>query len=172
MTTANVRSIEGLREFRAAVLIFQTRVNDAIQSMKEEVFSALDWIENDRPRHWHAAELKAFDRISEARVQLEIAKMRKETADFRPSLIEEKQAVRDAKDWLAHCQEKVRLVKAAIVRVRHEADEFQGRLSQIERLVETDLPRLLGLLEAMLRALEAYAEVTTRPAEDAEGSDS
>lgn len=166
MTFANVRSIESIRDFRAALIIFQTKLNDALQSMKEQVFSAVDWIENDRPRHWHQAELKAFDGVTAARVALESAKMRKETADFRPSLIEEKQAVRDAKDWLAHCQEKVRIVKQVIARIRHEADEFQGRLSQMERLVETDIPKMLGMLEAMLRALEAYAEVNTAQSEE------
>jgi len=161
MPAANVRSIEGIRDFRAALIIFQTKLNDAIGTMKEQVFSALDWMENDRPRHWHQQELKAFDQASAARIALEVAKMRKETADFRPSLIEEKQALRDAKEWLAHCQEKVRIVNQVAIKVRHEADEFQGRMSQLERLVETEIPRMLGMLEAMLNALEAYAEIDT-----------
>jgi hypothetical protein len=166
MSTANVRSIEAVRDFRIALLMFQQNVSDALMTMQEQVYSALEWMENDRPRHWHQQELKAFDQVSESRIALESARMRKSMDDYRPSLIEEKQALKDAKDHLAFCQEKVRLVKAMCIKVRHEADEFRGRMSQLERLIETDLPKMIALLERMLTALESYAEVDTRKHED------
>lgn len=87
--------------------------------------------------------------------------MRKETADFRPSLIEEKQALRDARRRLDYCRRKVQVVKAAAIRIRHEADEFQGRLSQVDRLLETDLPDMIAQLERMITALESYTDVST-----------
>jgi hypothetical protein len=166
MSTANVRSIEAVRDFRVALLMFQQSVSDALTSMQEQVYSALEWMENDRPRHWHQQELKAFDQISEARIALEGARMRKSMDDYRPSLIEEKEATRDAKDRLAYCQEKMRIVKAMCIKVRHEADEFRGRMSQLECLLETDLPKMVALLERMLTALESYAEVDTHKYED------
>ena len=166
MSTANVRSIEAVRDFRVALLTFQQNVSDALTSMQEQVYSALDWMENDRPRHWHQKELQALDQISEARIALEGARMRKSMDDYRPSLIEEKQALKDAKDRLTFCQEKMQIVKAMCIKVRHEADEFRGRMSQLERLLETDLPKMVALLELMLTALESYAEVDTRKYED------
>jgi len=167
---ANVQSIESLRDFRARLLIFQEKVNDALMTMQEQVYHAMDWIERDRPRYWHQAELKAFDQISQARVAMETARMRTETDGFRPSLIEEKQALRDAKTRLAFCQEKIRILQSMIVRVHHEADEFRGRLSQMQRLVETDLPKMVGLLDSMTNALEAYAEIKTNDGTD-DGTD-
>jgi len=166
MSTANVRSIEAVRDFRIALLIFQQNVTDALMSMQEQVYSALDWMENDRPRHWHQQELKAFDEISAARIALESARMRKSMDDHRPSLIEEKQALKDAKDRLTFCQEKMRIVKTMCVKVRHETDEFRGRMSQLERLLETDLPGMIALLERMLTALESYADIDTRRNQD------
>lgn len=163
---ANVQSIEALREFRARLIIFQGLVNDAVMSMQEQVFHAIDWIERDRPQYWHQAELKGFEQISQARVALETARMRKQTADYRPSLIEEKQALRDAKVRLAYCQEKIRLLQATIARVHHETDEFRGRMSTMQRLIETDLPKMIGLLERMVKALEDYAEVQAKDDED------
>ena len=56
--------------FALALLMFQQNVGDALMAMQEQVYSALEWIENDRPRHWHQQELKAFDQISEARIAL------------------------------------------------------------------------------------------------------
>lgn len=159
---ANVQSIEALRDFRARLMIFQQKANDALMSMQEQVYHAMDWIERDRPAYWHNAQTKAFDQISQARISLETGRMRKETDGFRPSLVEEKQALREAKARLALCQEKIKVVQSTIARVHHEADEFRGRMSQLQRLVETDIPNMTGLLESMLKALEAYAEVEAR----------
>lgn len=166
MARANVKSIEAIRNFRIALIKFADKITDAVESMKDQVFHAVSWVELDQPRHWHQQELTAYDRVSEARIQLEVSKMRKETADFRPSLIEEKQALQAAKRRLEYCRQKVQLVKAAAIKVRHEADEFQGRLSQVDRLLETDLPNMIAMLERMVSSLEAYAEVSTKDADE------
>ena len=166
MPSANVKSIEAVRSFRVALIKFAEKVTDAVESMKDQVFHAVDWVEHEQPRHWHQQELTAYDAVSEARIQLETSRMRKETADFRPSLIEEKQALQQAKRRLEYCRQKVQVVKAAAIKVRHEADEFQGRLSQIDRLLETDLPNMVAMLERMLTALESYAEVSTKDADE------
>ncbi len=166
MSRANVKSIEAIRNFRVTLIKFAEKVTDAVESMKDQVFHAVSWVELDQPRHWHQQELTAYDRVSEARIQLEVSKMRKETADFRPSLIEEKQALQAAKRRLEYCRQKVQLVKAAAFKVRHEADEFQGRLSQVDRLLETDLPNMIAMLERMVSSLEAYAEVSTKDADE------
>ena len=159
---ANVESIEALQEFRTRLMIFLEKTNDALLSMQEQVYHAMDWIERDRPAYWHNARNKAFDQISQARIQLETARMRKETDGYRPSLVEEKQALRDAKSRLELCQQKIAIVQSTIGRVYHEADEFRGRMSQLQRLVETDIPNMIGLLGSMLKALEAYAEVEVK----------
>ena len=167
MAGANVQSIEAIRDFRSAMIMFAQQVSDSLEAMKEQVFQAVDWIENDRHRYWHQQELSAYDRISETRVAYHSAKMRKETDDFRPALIEEKEAIRAAKDRLAYCQTKLQQVKSVAIKCRHEAEEFQGRMSQLERLIETDVPKVLGLMERMLVALEAYAETSVNEADDA-----
>jgi len=159
MHNANVTSFEMIRDFRAALLVFQNRVLDALATMQEQVFQALDYVESDRPRYWRQQVLDAYDAIAQARVALEQAKMRKEIASNRASLIEEKTVVRDAKVHLQTCQEKVERVRQAGITLHHEADEFMGRLGQLQRLIETDIPKMCELIERMLDALEKYAEV-------------
>jgi hypothetical protein len=166
MFQANVKSIEAIHDFRIKLIMFQQHVNDSVMTMQEEVYSALDWIENDRPRHWDREVLKSYDGIASARAELETAKMRKEVAGHRPSLIEEKAALRDSKQRLTWCQKKVEAVKRVGINLRHEIDEFQGRMGQLQQLTEGDLPKMIGLLENMLKALESYAEVQQNQAED------
>ena len=159
MRKANVKSIDVIPEFRAALIVFQNRVLDSLSTMQEEVFRALDYVENDRPRHWQQQVRDAVDASAEARVAYEQAKMRKEIAGNRASLIEEKAAIRDAKEHLQKCQEKVEIVRQTGITLHHEADEFMGRMSQLQRLIETDIPKMCGLLTRMLDALEKYAEI-------------
>ena len=155
---ANVRSVDAIGDFRTALLVFNERVNDALMALQEQVFYALDWVENDRPRYWRQEVLDALDSVAESRNAMETNRMRKEGFGFRPSLIEEKKALALAKQRLAYCQEKVEIVKQTSIDFRQETDEFVGRLSQLQRLVETDIPKMVGLLERMILALERYSE--------------
>jgi hypothetical protein len=162
MFQANVKSIEAIHEFRLRLIVFQQHVNDAVMTMQDQVYQALDWIGNDRPRHWDKEVLKSYDGIASARAELETAKMRKEVAGHRPSLIEEKAVLREAKQRLTWCQKKVETVQRVSVNLRHEIDEFQGRMGHLQQLTEGELPKMIALLESMLNALEAYAEVQTK----------
>lgn len=161
---ANVRSLDAIREFRAALVVFLGQVGDALLALQEQVFVAVDWVENEQPRYWDREVLRAYDQVAEARVALETNRLRKEAFGHRPSLVEEKQALEAAKRRLAYCQQKVEVVKQAGISLRHEADEFLGRLASLQRLVEGDLPKMIGLLERMLAALESYAETGEAPA--------
>ena len=69
MRKANVKSIDVIPEFRAALIVFQNRVLDSLSTMQEEVFRALDYVENDRPRHWQQQVLDAFPRILDVVIQ-------------------------------------------------------------------------------------------------------
>ena len=129
----------------------------------------MDWVENERPRYWGQQLLTAYDKVSEMRIALEVARMRKTAYDHQPSLAEEKEALGAAKKRLAYCQEKVELVKRTSIDLRHETDEFLGRLSQLNRLVDTDIPKMLGLMERMLAALESYSEFAGKSDETAPG---
>lgn len=164
--TANVRSIDALKDFRAALLVFSQQVNDALITMQDQTMHALDWVENDRPRYWRQSVLDSHDLIAAKRVELEQAMLRKSGFDHRPSLIEEKEALAAAKRRLAYCQQKVQIVKQTGIELRHESDEFVGRMSQLLRLVETDLPKMVAMLEHMVLALEKYSEVAKSTSDD------
>lgn len=162
---ANIRSFEVISDFRAALLVFCGQIEDALLSMQEQVAHAVLWFETDRPRYWKQETLTAFNQVAEARIALETNRLRKEAFGHRPSLIEEKKALEAAKKRLAYCQEKVEIVKQTSISIRHESDEFLGQLSQLQRVIESDIPKMISMLDRMLAALEAYAEHTGQAAE-------
>lgn len=156
--SANIRDIQVVREFRAALIEFMEEASSALESMSMELRRAVAWIEQDRPHYWVNQVRKGFDKVAETRVALNRCQMRT-VAGQRSSCIEEKQAFAKAKARLQHCHDQVESVKRWAVKLRHDGNEFHGRLAGLQRLIESDLPRACALLEKTAEILEAYAEM-------------
>jgi hypothetical protein len=156
---ANVRNIDVVREFRAAVQVFLEEASGALQVIQMELQRAFDWIEHDRPHYWEGQLRRGFDLVAQTRAALSTCQMRT-VAGHRPSCIEEKQAVAAAKRRLEHCQEQIARSKKWGVKIHHEANEFRGRMAALNRALEQDVPKLLALLERTATVLESYAEVS------------
>ena len=62
---------------------------------------------------------------------------------------------------LAYCQEKEDRVLHWQRTIQHELFEYEGRVSQLVRLVEVDMPQALTVLTKIVRRLEDYQ--STRP---------
>jgi hypothetical protein len=154
---ANVRDIQAIREFRAALLKFADEAESALQSMQAETNRTFEWIEHDRPHYWTVQMRKAFDQVAATRMALNACQMRT-VAGRRPSCIEEKQAYEKAKRRLQQCQEQAERIKHWNVTIHHDADEFRGRLAGLRRLLDVEIPQALARLEKTAEILESYAE--------------
>ena len=159
MSTANIRSIPVIRDVKIALMKFVDEGRGAVEIMTQEMLKAIDWVENDRPAYWDAQLKKAFDLVTSTRVALNACQTRK-VAGRQPSCIEEKQAHDKAKRRLQFCSEQRELVKKWAVKIRHESDEFRGRLAGLSRAIDGDFTKAVATLESMARALESYAEMT------------
>lgn len=156
--SANVRDIQAIREFRAALLRFADEAEGALQFMQTEMNRTFEWIEHDRPHYWTVQLRLAFDQVAATRTALSTCQMRT-VAGRRPSCIEEKQAYERARRRLQHCQEQLERVKRWNARIRHDASEFHGRMAGLRQLLEFEIPRALALLDRTATTLEAYADV-------------
>jgi hypothetical protein len=156
--SARVRSIEAVREFRAAVQVFLEEANGSLQALQLELQRGFEWIEHDRPKYWEVQTRRAFDLVAQTRTALSTCQMRT-VAGRRPSCIEEKQAYAAAKRRLEQCQHQIERVKHWNMKLHHDANEFRGRMSALGRALERDVPQLLALLLRTAEILERYAEI-------------
>ncbi|MCA9067112.1 MAG: hypothetical protein KDA96_28825, partial [Planctomycetaceae bacterium] len=85
--SANVRSIDAIRQFAAAVAAFQTEARLCLSSMETQLRHSLNWLEHDRPAFWKREIENCMREMSAARVRLHQCRMRR-LGDFRPSCIE------------------------------------------------------------------------------------
>jgi hypothetical protein len=144
------------------MIFFIDQVGDALAELDSEMRRMLAWLEHDRPGYWRTQLRVSSDQVHEAQQALHRCLMFP-IAGERPSCREERAALKKAQARQAYCEEKVERVRHWQRSVQHELFEYQGRISQLVRLIEIDVPQSVGLLHKIVRRLEEYQSV--RPAD-------
>ena len=157
-TPAKVHSSEAIEAVRMALMSFAEQVGDALTELSAEMRRMQEWLEHDRPRFWKTQIRRAGDMEHEAKQALHRCLMFP-VANERPSCTEERTALKKAQARLAYCQEKEDRVRHWQQTMRHELFEYEGRMSQLVRLVEVEVPQAIGVLNKILRNLEEYHAV-------------
>jgi hypothetical protein len=152
---AQVRSTESVEALQTALARFQQRVQNALDSLDGELHRAADWVEHDRPSHWRIEIHRAEDAVHEAKIELERCLTFSATGE-RPACREQKAALAAAKARLTYCREKSEAVKHWQRSFRHESVEYDGRVGQLRRILESDVPRARAVLAKILRRLDEY----------------
>ena len=160
-TPAKVHSSEAIEAVRMALMSFAAQVSDALTELSAEMRRMQEWLEHDRPRYWKGQIRRAVDLAHEAQQALHRCLMFP-IANDRPSCTEERTALKNAQARLAYCQEKEDRVRRWQQTMRHEMFEYEGRISQLVRLVEVEVPQAIGVLNKILRNLEEYHAVRAR----------
>jgi hypothetical protein len=158
--SANVSSIDAIRQFAASLIAFQEEARLCLSVLDGQLRQILFWLERDRPMFWKQEVERCVRDIADARVRLHQCRMRK-LGDFRPSCIEEVKDLEKAQHAMEFAQKQIPHVKRWNAEATHEGNEYHGRSSQLVQAVERDIPRLLALLAFTIDRLEAYASVST-----------
>ena len=154
--SAQVRSVDAIEAFRHALVRFDQRAQDALETMTGELRRADDWLRSDRPAHWKEQVRLASEAAHKAKVDLDRCLMYPLIEGERPSCREERDALKEAQAHLDYCREKTELVKRWKRELHHELFEFQGRLSAMREILETKIPEAKAMLKQIVRSLDKY----------------
>jgi len=157
-TPAKVYSSDAIEAMKMAMVVFVEQVSDALAELSAEMRRMQDWVEHDRPRYWKLQMRRGMDLVHEAQQALHRCLMFP-IASERPSCTEERIALKKAKARMAYCEIKEERVRYWQKTLRHEMFEYEGRMSQLLRLVEVEVPRAIGVLNRILRNLDEYHAV-------------
>ena len=155
---AKVQSSDAIEAVRMALILFTSQIGDALSEMTSEMRRVQEWLEHDRPKYWKNQVRLARDQVHEAQQALQRCLMFP-IANERPSCYEERANVKKAQARLAYCDEKVERVRHWQQTMRHELFEYEGRISQLVKLVEIEVPQSIGVLNKIMRHLEDYHAV-------------
>jgi hypothetical protein len=154
--SANVRSLEAIRQFRVSVLKFAEEATAAVEMLRQQAHRGLEWIDQDRPAFWRNETRRCFDDVAEKRSHL-AKRQQNSVGGRRPACIEEKNAMQRAKRRLDEAVAMNKSVRQWSVKIHRSADIYATRIARLDRLLVHDIPQLLALLERIITALEAYA---------------
>jgi hypothetical protein len=163
--SARVKSIDALQGLSAALACFHDAAAGAMDDLEMELRRALQWINQDCPAYWKQEHRLARDGVTEARLQLENAKMFRRIADEQKSFIEEKKALERAKRRLTIAEEKVAAIPHWAVMIERAVNEFRSSRSQFAGWLDVDYPKASAALGRMMTSLEAYVRLAV-PADD------
>lgn len=155
---ANVKSFDAIESVRGALLRFLQQVNEGRTELELEMRRTLEWLEHDRPRFWKEQVRVSHDGVHEAKVNLHRCLMYPRGVNDRPSCTEERAALKKAEARHAYCQDKQECLRHWIREIRTELHDYQGRVTQLVELIESDGPAAVGALDRLLRSLENYSQ--------------
>lgn len=158
--SAHIQSVEAIERFRAALALFEKRMEGALDTLSAELGRANDWLAQDCPHYWKEQEKLAADAVHQARLDLERC-LAFPIAGEKPACREERAALKAAKNRWSHCHEKQAVVKHWTGVMNHEMFEYQGRVGHLRRILETELPAARAKLQLIVRQIEGYQ--TERP---------
>jgi hypothetical protein len=160
-TGAQVHSSEAIEAVRGSLSLFADQVSDALTELNAEMRRVLEWLEHDRPRHWKTQVRIAHDQVHEAQQALHRCLMFPIGGE-RPSCYEERAALKKAQARQEYCEKKVDNVRHWQRAMQHELFEYEGRISQLVRAIEADVPQAIGVLNKLVRYLEEYEALRVR----------
>jgi hypothetical protein len=154
--SAQVTSIDAVQRMAAAVDAFRCDAASALDDLEMEIRRALEWIQHDRREHWTHEVRRGWERVAEARVQLQQAVTFRRIGNHDPSCIDEKKAVEQTKRRLEIAQQKIEAVRHWSHAIQRAVDEYRASRGQLTGWLDADFPRAIAALKRMTAALERY----------------
>jgi hypothetical protein len=155
---ADVRSIEALRDWYAALTGYSEVLAEALAGVEMELRRAREWLDDQR-RSWQQAVRDCEDEVTRAKAELSQRKM--PTWDGRdPDCTVQEKNLRRAKARLEHAEEQVEKCAHWMRKFPQMVDEiYNGKAQRLSNFLEDDLAKGLAVLSRRLASLEAYSGI-------------
>ena|SRR5579872_4034905 len=155
---ADVRSIDSVREWHAALAEYGDILAESLAGVELEIRRAHDWLEEQLGR-WQRAIKDCQEDVTRAKAELSQRKFK--TFDGRePDCTVQEKALRLAKAKLEHAEDQVAKCRQWIGRLPKMVDElYVGASRRLSNFIEAELPKSLADLGRRVAALESYANL-------------
>jgi hypothetical protein len=158
---ARVTSIGVLQLTASALQKFRSEAAGALDDLESQTRRVQEWIHHDRKDYWSQELRQSEDAVTQARLQLQQARVSRRIAGHQPECIDEQRALERAKRRLENAQRQVQAVRHWARTIDRAVDEFQQSRTQFIAWLDTDLPRAVAALSRMSDALDSYVSLET-----------
>src|SRR5437867_1204190 len=150
---AHVTSIDAIERFRAALLVYLSKVRPILDDACDEVSRTREWLRNDRRLFWeHELRLRrrALEDARQALFSAELAKLRTPTTA-------EQAAVHHSKRALDEAEDKLQRIKRWSRDFENQVGPHLKQLEQLRSFLGNDATKAAAALAQIIRTLDAYA---------------
>lgn len=156
--TARVLDLKAIERFKGALAEYGDAIKTGLLEADSEIERALVWLERDRLAHWK----RQIQRRQEELAMAKSALFRKQTQgsdkDGRPSVVDEKLALEEAKRRLGSAQDRYQACRRWRTRLEREYATYKGHVQPLASSAERGIPNALALLNRILEHLDAYVK--------------
>lgn len=154
---ADVRSIPALREWLAALLVYQHEASEALGGIRIEIQRGQEWVSRQLEL-WQRAVRDSEEAVVQAKAELSARKFPGFDGRMPDTTVQERN-LRRAVARLEHCQDQVAKCRKWLVQLPNVIDEtFTGPGHRLSTFLEIDVTKAAGSLQRQIEALERYAE--------------
>jgi hypothetical protein len=153
--SANVQSIQTLKDFKVAMVNFSEDARNALSGVDMDCRRMRDFLERDQLGYWQMQIKRRNEEVMQARADLHRRKITQQGSDA-VSDTEQKEALREAMRRLRIAEEKVALIKRLIPQLHHAIAEYHSHSQPLGDHLTGGFERSLAVMERMILALETY----------------
>jgi len=156
--SANVRSIQAIRDFKAAMATFAEDGRNALSSTEMEIRRVRNWLNRDQMAYWQGQIKKRTEQVSIARADLHRRRLSQQGSET-VSDTDQKEALKLAQRRLIEAEEKIKIVKKWVPILEHAISEYHATSQPLGDRLSGTLVSSLALLERMATTLDNYAAI-------------
>jgi hypothetical protein len=162
MAEANVKNLEGLEIFAAAVVRLCDGNRKNTDDVREQLQRVSVWLTKEMPEYWANQLRISQNRWTEAREDLLRCQSRARADDEESCLVQRK-ALERAAARRALCEQRVKILPVLASRWDQYLQEISLAVRQMEDLSEAQLPLAHARLQKMISTLKQYIDQSLPP---------
>ncbi len=155
---ADVRAIDALRDWAAALAVFKHEAEEALAGVQLEIRRGIDWV-GQQLDLWQRAVRDREEVVVQAKAELAARKFPNWDGRMPDTTVQERN-LRRAQARFEHAQDQVILCRKMLIALPRMVEEtYTGPGHRLQMAIEGEVARGLADLHRRVEALERYSEV-------------
>jgi hypothetical protein len=159
MAGADVREIDALRDWLAALASFREAAQNSLAGTAQEIRRGIDWVE-DQLKLWKKSLKDDEETVHLAKMELSARQIPNHDGKYPDTTLQERN-LRRAIARRDHTADKIEACRRWLQQIPKAVDEsYTGPSRRLQGLLDTEVPVAAADLSRRIAALEAYAGMT------------
>ncbi len=154
---AKITSVEAIESFRAKLIVYLGQARPVVDEAAHELSRTRLWLQNDQRSLWENELRKRGRKLEEAKQELFSAKL----SQFQDSTVIPLMAVQRAQQGVQEAESTLGSLKKWERELDNRAAPLMKQTEQLQGFLATDMGRAVAYLDQVLKALDAYRNVTS-----------